>query len=160
MHLIVGADHAGFRLKESIVPELRSWGHDVDDLGCYTEIPVDFPDIARLVCHAVREHESARGLLVCGTGAGAGIAANKIAGIRAAVCHDVHSAHQAVEHDDINVLCLGAQIVGEWLAYDLIRAFCEATFEVREPFLRRLALLRELERESAREILGPRDDWS
>jgi ribose 5-phosphate isomerase B len=159
MHLFVGSDHAGFRLKESIVPELRSWGHTIEDLGCYTEMPVDFPDIARAVCHAVREHEGSRGLMVCGTGVGAAIAANKITGIRAAVCHDVHSAHQAVEHDDVNVLCLGAQIVGEWLALDLIRVYCDAQFELREPFLRRIALLRELEQESARELLDERHDW-
>ena len=158
MQLFVGSDHAGFRLKEDIIPELRVWGHSVEDLGCHTEMPVDFPDIARAVCHAVRDREGSRGLLVCGTGVGAAIAANKITGIRAAVCHDIHSAHQAVEHDDVNVLCLGAQIVGEWLALDLIRAYIDAQFELREPFLRRIALLGELERESAREVSGERED--
>lgn len=149
MRLAVGGDHAGFGLKGRVIEALRTWGHDVEDLGSYTPAPVDFPDIARAVCGAVIDERAERGILVCGTGIGACIAANKIPGIRAAVCHDVHSAHQAVEHDDANVLCLGAQIVGEWLALDLVRTYLGARFSGGEDFERRLRKLAELELASA-----------
>ena len=146
MRLVVGGDHAGYALKGVVVEALRGWGHAVEDVGGHSPEPVDFPDVARAVCAAVREGRAERGILVCGTGVGACIAANKVPGIRAALCHDAHSAHQCVEHDDTNVLCLGAQIVGEWLALDLIRTFLAAEFRDEEPFRRRLAKLAELER--------------
>ena len=145
MRLVVGGDHAGFTLKGRLIDALRSWGYPVEDVGSYSAEPVDFPDIALAVCRAVTEGRAERGILVCGTGIGASIAANKIAGIRAALCHDVHSAHQSVEHDDANVLCLGAQIVGEWLAFDLVRTYLEARFSGREEFVRRIRKLAELE---------------
>ena len=107
MRLVVGGDHAGFPLKGPIVETLRSWGHEVTDVGTYSTDPVDFPDIAEMVCETVRKDEAERGIMVCGTGVGACIAANKFRGIRAALCHDVYSAHQSVEHDDVNVLCIG-----------------------------------------------------
>lgn len=113
--------------------------------GSYDPEPVDFPDIAFAVCNKVREGDGLRGILVCGTGVGAVIAANKVKGIRAAVCHDVHSAHQAVEHDDVNVMCIGAQIVGPWLARDLIAAFLQATFVQDADFVRRVEKLALLE---------------
>ena len=124
---------------------MRSWGHEVTDVGTDSTDPVDFPDIAQLVCEAVREGDAERGIMVCGTGVGACIAANKFRGIRAALCHDVYSAHQSVEHDDVNVLCIGAQIVGDKLAFDLLRAFLEAEHSTDEEFRRRVAKLAELE---------------
>ncbi len=122
MKIVIGSDHAGFPLKAQVIEHLKAGGHEIEDVGSFDPKPVDFPDIARLVCDKVRGKEAERGLLVCGTGVGAAIAANKIRGIRAAVCHDVHSAHQSVEHDDVNVMCIGAQIVGPWLANDLVDA--------------------------------------
>jgi ribose 5-phosphate isomerase B len=124
---------------------LRSWGHEVTDVGTDSTEPVDFPDIAELVCEAVRKGDAERGIMVCGTGVGAAIAANKFRGIRAALCHDVYSAHQSVEHDDVNVLCIGAQIVGDKLAFDLVRAYLEAEHSPDEEFRRRVAKLAELE---------------
>ncbi|MGN6358992.1 MAG: ribose 5-phosphate isomerase B [Thermomicrobiales bacterium] len=145
MRIIVGADHAGFHLKGPVVRALREWGHTVEDAGTHSADPVDFPDIARAICEAVQGGQAERGIMVCGTGIGACIAANKFAGIRAALCHDVHSAHQCVEHDDANVCCLGAQIVGEWLALDLLRTFVDARFSGEEQFRRRLAKLAAIE---------------
>lgn len=146
MRIIIGSDHAGYSLKQDLLEPLRQAGHDLVDVGSFDPDPVDFPDIARAVCDKVRHEDGARGILVCGTGVGAVIAANKIRGIRAAVCHDVHSAHQSVEHDDVNVMCLGAQIVGPWLAKDLIAAFLKAEFETSDPdFVRRVEKLARLE---------------
>jgi ribose 5-phosphate isomerase B len=146
MRLVVGGDHAGFPLKGPIVDALRAWGHTVNDIGTHTPEPVDFPDIARTLCAEITNGRAERGIMVCGTGVGAAIAANKLPGIRAAVCHDVYSAHQCVEHDDVNVLCLGAQIVGDQLARDLVRAYLSAEFSTSEEFRRRVAKLAELER--------------
>jgi ribose 5-phosphate isomerase B len=126
MRIVVGGDHAGFSLKGPIVDRLRSWGHDVVDVGTHSPEPVDFPDIARELCARLNSGDAERGVMVCGTGVGASIAANKIHGIRATVAHDVYSAHQAVEHDDVNVICLGAQIIGIELASDLLRAYLSA----------------------------------
>jgi ribose 5-phosphate isomerase B len=149
MKIVVGSDHAGFPLKADIVAFLKESGHDVDDVGSFDPNPVDFPDIAQLVCAKVRNAEAERGLLVCGTGVGAAIAANKVRGIRAAVCHDVHSAHQSVEHDDVNVMCIGAQIVGPWLARDLVASYLGATFDRGDAdFVRRVEKLAEMENEA------------
>ena len=145
MRLVIGSDHAGFSLKPMIMEHLKKLGHDVVDIGCYDLSPVDFPDITRDVTAKVLSGEADRGILVCGTGVGASIAANKVRGIRAAVCHDVHSAHQSVEHDDVNVMCIGAQIVGTWLACDLVEAFLGAVFSTDEDFRRRVAKLREMD---------------
>jgi ribose 5-phosphate isomerase B len=119
----------------------------VEDIGGFDPGPVDFPDIARRLATAILQGRAERGIMVCGTGVGASIAANKIRGIRAAVCHDVHSAHQSVEHDDVNVMCLGAQIVGLWLARDLVDAFLAARFSTDADFRRRVAKLAELDAE-------------
>lgn len=146
--LVVGGDHAGFTLKGPVVEALKSWGNDVVDVGTHSPDPVDFPDIAEALCAEILEGRTERGVLVCGTGVGAAIAANKIAGIRAALCHDVYSAHQCVEHDDVNVLCLGAQIVGPALAFDLLRAYLEAEHSESPEFRRRVAKLRDLEQRS------------
>ena len=147
MRLVVGSDHAGWSLKSSVVAHIKSLGHEVVDAGSYDDKPVDFPDIARKVCAMVTSGEADRGIMVCGTGVGASIAANKIRGIRAAVCHDVHSAHQSVEHDDVNVMCIGAQIVGAWLANDLVAAFLAARFSTDEDFRRRVTKLHQMEAE-------------
>ena len=114
--------HAGFPMKAEVLAFLKESGHEVLDVGSFDPAPVDFPDIARKVAAAITAGQVERGLMVCGTGVGASIGANKMKGIRAAVCHDVHSAHQCVEHDDVNVSSIGAQIVGPWLAMDLIRS--------------------------------------
>ena len=147
MRVVIGSDHAGFPLKSLVVEHVRSLGHEVQDAGSYDDRPVDFPDIARQVTGAIKEGQADRGLMVCGTGVGASIAANKVKGIRAAVCHDVHSAHQAVEHDDVNVMCIGAQIVGAWLAKDLISAYLEAEFSTNEDFRRRVEKLHQMDSE-------------
>jgi ribose 5-phosphate isomerase B len=146
MQLVVGGDHAGFALKGPLIDALRAWGHNVVDVGTHSAEPVDFPDVARQLCAEIQTGRAERGIMVCGTGVGAAIAANKMPGIRAAVGHDVYSAHQGVEHDDVNVLCLGAQIVGEPLALDLLRAYLAAQFSTAEEFRRRVAKLGELER--------------
>jgi ribose 5-phosphate isomerase B len=152
MRIAIGGDHAGFALKGPVIEWLRAAGHAVQDFGSHTPDPVDFPDIAQAVCAAVRSGEADRGIMVCGTGVGACIAANKIPGIRAAVCHDSYSAHQCVEHDDVNVLCIGAQIVGAELAMELLRTFLAAEFSTEEHFRRRVAKLAGLERQAAKEL--------
>ena len=141
MKIVVGSDHAGFPMKAELVAFIKSRGHEVTDVGSHDPNPVDFPDIARKVAAAITGGQAERGLMVCGTGVGAAIGANKMKGIRAAVCHDVHSAHQSVEHDDVNVMCIGAQIVGPWLAKDLVAAYLDAKFSTDEDFRRRVAKL-------------------
>lgn len=145
MRIVIGSDHAGFPLKETVVDFVRSLGHEVEDVGSFDDKPVDFPDIARAVTGRIASDSAERGLLVCGTGVGAAIAANKVKDIRAAVCHDVHSAHQCVEHDNVNVMCIGAQIVGPWLAKDLIAAYLAAKFSTDEEFRRRVEKLAEMD---------------
>ncbi|MCX6629749.1 MAG: ribose 5-phosphate isomerase B [Candidatus Solibacter sp.] len=152
--LAVGCDHAGFPLKGAVIDFLRSQGHTVEDCGSYDPAPVDFPDIASAVCDLVRSARAARGILVCGTGVGACIAANKIPGIRASVCHDIYSAHQCVEHDDVNVVCIGAQVVGLKVAEDCLRAFLAAEFSTEEQFRNRVVKLARLERLAALELAG------
>ncbi|SFH47762.1 ribose 5-phosphate isomerase B [Palleronia marisminoris] len=147
MRIVIGSDHAGFPLKATVVDHIRKLGHEVDDVGSFDDKPVDFPDIAKLVTSAVAEKKADRGMLVCGTGVGASIAANKVRGIRAAVCHDIHSAHQCVEHDDVNVMCIGAQIVGPWLALDLIDSYLTAEFSTNEDFRRRVEMLHKMDEE-------------
>jgi ribose 5-phosphate isomerase B len=145
MRLVIGSDHAGWLLKKNVMEHLAALGHDVADIGSFDDQPVDFPDIARGVAARVTSGAAERGIMVCGTGVGAAIAANKMKGIRAAVCHDVHSAHQCVEHDDVNVMCIGAQIVGPWLARDLITAYLGASFSTDPDFRRRVAKLHDMD---------------
>lgn len=147
MRLVIGSDHAGWSLKQTVIDHVKALGHEVVDVGSYDDNPVDFPDIARAVARQVTSRDAERGIMVCGTGVGASIAANKMKGIRAAVCHDVHSAHQSVEHDDVNVMCVGAQIVGPWLAKDLIAAFLSAEFSTDEDFRRRVEKLHVMDRD-------------
>ena len=150
MKLAIGGDHAGFPLKGPVIDFLRAQGHEVTDFGTHSPDPVDFPDIARLVCDAVASGAAERGIMVCGTGVGACIASNKIPGIRAALCHDTYSAHQCVEHDDVNVLCVGAWIVGIRVVEEVLRAFLAAEFSTEEEFRRRVRKLTALEQEAAR----------
>jgi ribose 5-phosphate isomerase B len=150
MRLVIGSDHAGWPLKQTVIDHIRKLGHDIVDVGSHDDKPVDFPDIARAVAQKVTSGEAARGIMVCGTGVGASIAANKIPGIRASIVHDGHIAHQCVEHDDVNVMCIGAKIVGPWLAVDLVRGYLGATFSTDEDCRRRVAKLMELERSFTR----------
>lgn len=147
MRLVIGSDHAGWMLKGAVIDHIQSLGHEVIDVGSYDDKPVDFPDIARQVAAKVTSGEAERGIMVCGTGVGASIAANKMKGIRAAVCHDIHSAHQSVEHDDVNVMCIGAQIIGPWLAQDLVTAYLAAEFSTDEDFRRRVEKLHQMDAE-------------
>jgi ribose 5-phosphate isomerase B len=150
--IAIGSDHAGFTLKAHVVKVIAAAGHEVIDFGSYDPAPVDFPDIAGKVTSAVKSGQCQRGIMVCGTGVGAAIAANKVPGIRAAVGHDYHSAHQCVEHDDVNVMCIGAQIVGPWLAQDLVQAYLKAKFSTDENCRRRVAKLTDMELAAAREL--------
>ncbi|TDG00240.1 ribose 5-phosphate isomerase B [Paenibacillus piri] len=157
MIIALGTDHSGFALKSELTEYMESIGIRIIDHGAYTPERIDFPDIARLVCESVRKGEADRGMMLCGSGLGACIAANKIPGIRAAVCHDVYSAHQGVEHDDVNVLCLGGKIIGPWHAKDIISAFVNAKFSTDTYFRQRLQKLDQLELDYAREWVRRND---
>jgi RpiB/LacA/LacB family sugar-phosphate isomerase len=149
MRIVIGSDHAGFALKNSVGDLLRSLGHQVLDVGAFNENPSDYPDFAEAVGRAVLDGRAERGVLVCGSGVGASVAANKLIGIRAAVCHDTYSAHQGVEHDDMNVLVLGSRVIGVKLAEDLVKSFLGAKFTNEERHARRIAKIRALEAKSA-----------
>jgi ribose 5-phosphate isomerase B len=150
MRFAVATDHAGFPLKQPVIDALRRAGHDVSDLGTNSVDPVDYPDIAEALALAVQRGDAERGVVLCGSGVGASVAANKVAGVRAAVCHDTYSAHQGVEHDDMNVLAIGARVVGEALAVELVRAFAAARFSGEERHERRLKKLLAIEERSMR----------
>jgi ribose 5-phosphate isomerase B len=152
MRIALGNDHAGFSLKAHVRSVLESLGHEVIDRGAQSEDPVDFPDVTRDTCEAVRRGEADRAVLVCGTGAGAVMAANKIAGIRCALAHDVYSAHQCVEHDDANAIAMGAWVIGRATAGEVIEAFLEARFDDDDDTVRRVRKLHDLELGSAREL--------
>jgi RpiB/LacA/LacB family sugar-phosphate isomerase len=147
MRVAIGADHGGFALKARLVEALRQAGHEVVDLGTHSDEPVDYPDYARAVGRALLEGRVERGVLICGSGAGASIAANKMHGIRASLAHDTYTAHQMVEHDDVNVCCLGARVVGPELAAEIVTVFMNASFSGEERHLRRLKKVAALERE-------------
>jgi ribose 5-phosphate isomerase B len=149
MRVAIGADHAGFELKGLIIDHLAQAGHEVLDVGTRSQEPVDYPDYARAVAEAILSGKVERGVLVCGSGVGACVAANKLAGIRAGLCHDTYSAHQGVEHDDMNVLCLGARVIGPELALELVSAFLAARFSGEERHRRRVAKIEALERKAA-----------
>jgi len=144
--LAVGSDHAGYALKARILNNIKEMGHEIVDMGCFDETPVDFPDIAQKVCAEILNGKAQRGIMFCGTGVGAAIACNKIPGIRAAVCHDIYSAHQCVEHDDVQVITLGAQIIGHSIALELIERFLGATFSTDEEFRRRVEKLNQMDK--------------
>jgi len=145
MKIGVASDHAGFLLKQEVAESLRKQGHDVLDVGTDSTAPVDYPDFAEKVALAVRDGRAERAVLICGSGVGASVAACKVPGIRAAICHDTYSAHQGVEHDDMNVLVLGGRIVGPALAHELVQAFVAARFTGEERHLRRLGKVKAIE---------------
>src|SRR6267142_1263302 len=147
MKVAFGCDHAGFALKTQLIEEARKLGYEIIDCGAMDDRPSDYPDFARAIGVALVDGKAERGVLVCGSGVGASVAANKIRGIRAGLCHDTYSAHQGVEHDDMNVLCLGSRVVGEALALELMRAFLAARFTGEERHLRRLKKTMALEGE-------------
>lgn len=146
MRICIGSDHAGFPLKEIVRKFLAELGHEVEDLGTYSTDPVDYPDYAEKVVNSVLQGNNERGVLICGSGVGASVAANKIPGARAGLCHDTYSAHQGVEHDHMNVLVLGARVIGEELARELVRAFVNAICSHEERHLRRLAKVAAIEK--------------
>ena len=146
MRIAIGTDHGGFPLKADVASLLSQLGHEVVDVGAHALDPSDdYPDFARAVGQAVQRGEAERGIVICGSGVGACIAANKLRGVRAGVCHDTYSAHQAVEHDDMNVLCLGARVVGSEVARELVQAFLAARFRTEERYIRRLDKVKALE---------------
>ena len=152
MRIVVASDHAGFPLKEIILEDLQLLEHEVTDVGTHDPTqPDDYPDYAELACGAILRGEAERGVIVCGSGVGICVAANKFPGIRAGLCHDYYSAHQGVEHDDMNVLCVGARVIGPELAMEIIRAFLKAKYEPQERHARRLEKVLRLEREGLRE---------
>ncbi len=147
MKIAVGADHAGVPLNEIVIAELQRLGHEVVDCGTHdASKPDDYPDYAEAVGRAVLEGKADRAVLICGSGVGASVAANKLNGIRAGLCHDIYSAHQGVEHDNMNVICFGSRVIGPELALDLVRAFLKANFTGEERHLRRLAKIQALEK--------------
>jgi RpiB/LacA/LacB family sugar-phosphate isomerase len=146
MKIVIGSDHAGFALKNAMGDVLRSMGHEVLDIGAFNENPSDYPDFAEAVGRAVLDGRAERGLLICGSGIGASVAANKLIGIRAGICHDTYSGHQGVEHDNMNVLVMGSRVVGTKLAEDIIRAYLPAKFTNEERHVRRLAKVAALEK--------------
>jgi len=148
MRIVTGSDHAGFEMKAALAKWLRSLGHEVLDVGTDSLAPVDYPDFAAAVAEAVVAGRADRGVLICGSGVGASVAANKVKDIRAGLCHDTYSAHQGVEHDDMNVLVLGARIIGIELAHELVLAFLKATFSGEERHVRRLNKIKTLESRS------------
>jgi ribose 5-phosphate isomerase B len=143
----MGADHGGFFLKETILKFLTGEGHEVLDVGAYNDDPSDYPDFARAVSEAVLDGKAERGVLICGSGVGASVAANKIPGIRAAVCHDVFSAHQGVEDDAMNVLCLGQRVIGPELAKEIVLRFLSAQFSGDERHVRRVGKVKGIEKD-------------
>jgi len=150
MKIAIGADHAGFELKEHIKKLLLTMSHEVLDLGTHSTNPVDYPDFSESVGLAVRDGKAERGILLCGSGVGASVAANKIPGVRAGLCHDHYSAHQGVEHDDMNLLVMGGRVVGESVALELVRAFLDAKYTGEERHQRRLTKVIAIEQRYSR----------
>ena len=145
MTIVLGSDHAGYEMKIMLADHLKAAGHNVLDVGAHNVEPSDYPDFAEAVGRAVVDGKAERGILICGSGVGASVAANKIRGIRAGLCHDHYSAHQGVEHDDINVLVLGSRVIGSALAKELATSFVGARFTQEERHQRRLAKVKRLE---------------
>src|SRR5258708_18923434 len=145
MRIAVGSDHAGFGLKEHVREFLAEIGYEVEDIGTHDTKSVDYPDYAEAIAAVILNGKVVKGVLICGSGVGASVAANKIKGIRAGLCHDTYSAHQGVEHDDMNVLVLGGRVIGEEMARELVRAFAAATFTKEERHMRRLAKVHAIE---------------
>jgi len=150
MRVAVAFDHRGVRLRDAVLSELDALGHDILDFGVETdEVRIDYPDKAREIAESIQNGDAERGILVCGSGVGASVAVTKFDGIRGGMCHDVYSAHQGVEHDDMNVLCLGSEVVGAALTVDLMRAFLHARFDGGEPYTTRLHKIEDIEKGTA-----------
>jgi ribose 5-phosphate isomerase B len=150
MRVAVAFDHRGVKLRQEVLDEVAILGHELVDLGADTDaVPIDYPEKARELGEAIQAGDADRGILVCGSGVGASVAACKLAGIRAAVCHDIYSAHQGVEHDNMNVLCLGSEVIGPSVTRDLIKAYLAAEFSRGERYVRRLKQIEDLERAMA-----------
>ena len=145
MRVAVACDHGGFPLKAAVIESVRKAGHDAVDLGTNSADPVDYPDYAKAIGEAIQKGKADRGILLCGSGVGASVAANKMRGIRAAICHDVYSAHQGVEHDDMNVMALGGRVIGVALAQDLVASFLGSIFSGDERHARRLEKIKKME---------------
>ena len=145
MKIAIACDHGGFPLKEAVLEAVRAAGDELLDLGAFSVAPDDYPDYAEKLGRVIQNGEAERGILLCGSGVGASIAANKLKGVYAAVCHDIYSAHQGVEHDAMNVLCLGARVIGPKLAEDLVAAFLSARFRNEERHIRRVDKVKKLE---------------
>jgi ribose 5-phosphate isomerase B len=155
MKIAIASDHAGFPLKEEVRDYVRKLGHEVEDLGAYNTEPSDYPDFAVLVGKALMAGKVERGILVCGSGVGVCIAANKMPGVRAGMCHDTYSAHQGVEHDEMNVLVLGARIIGTALAFECVDAYLKANFIAKEErFVRRLNKVKAIEKQYMPSVAG------
>jgi RpiB/LacA/LacB family sugar-phosphate isomerase len=145
MKVSIACDHAGFHLKNSVIEMVHRLGHEEIDVGTFSEESVDYPEFVVKACEVILEGKAQRGVLLCGSGVGACITANKIRGIYAGLCHDTYSAHQGVEHDEMNVLCLGARVIGTEMAKELVKAFLTATFSGEERHVRRLSQMRRIE---------------
>jgi ribose 5-phosphate isomerase B len=145
MKIAIGCDHAGFPLKAALIEEIRGAGHNVDDVGAFDDRPSDYPDFARAVAERIASLRADRGVLICGSGVGASVAANKVPRVRAALCHDTFSARQGVEDDDLNVLCIGARVIGPALAKEVLLAFLEARFSHADRHARRLGKIKAIE---------------
>jgi ribose 5-phosphate isomerase B len=148
MKVAIASDHAGYTYKKLLLEDIRELGHEVTDLGTFSEKPTDYPDHAEDIAHAIMDGEAKRGIIICGSGVGVCVVANKFKGIRAGVCHDSYSAHQSVEHDDMNVLCIGQRIVGIELAKELVRIFLKAKFSREPRHQKRLDKLDAIENEN------------
>jgi len=154
MKIAISSDHAGFTLKQALISVIESEGHELVDLGTDSEEPVDYPDYALRLALLIANHDVERGIFICGSGVGGAVAANKIPGIRAGLCHDTYSAHQGVEHDNMNLLCLGSRVIGKELAIELCLAFLKAEFSNEERHKARLAKLEEIERRFSKPLGG------
>jgi ribose 5-phosphate isomerase B len=146
MRIVLGSDHAGFEMKQKLIAHVQTLGYETLDVGTDSTLPVDYPDFAEAVAEAVRNGEADRGILICGSGVGASVAANKVPGIRAGLCHDCYSAHQGVEHDEMNVVVMGSRVIGPELANDVVRSYLGAKFSGEERHVRRLEKVKNLER--------------
>ena len=145
MKVVIASDHGGFQYKNLLLKDIRQQGYELIDLGAFSEEPSDYPDFAEIVANAILNKDAAKGILICGSGVGVSVAANKFKGIRAGVCHDTYSAHQCIEHDDVNILCIGQRVIGIELAREIVLAFLAATFSQEERHERRLRKINVIE---------------
>jgi len=145
MKVVIASDHGGFQYKSLLLEDIRQQGYELADLGAFSEEPSDYPDFAEIVANAILNKEAEKGILICGSGVGVSVAANKFKGIRAGVCHDTYSAHQCIEHDDVNVLCIGQRVIGIELAREIVLAFLAAAFSHEERHERRLRKINVIE---------------